>query len=581
MAPVMGVVARPANSPVILGVSCFFHDAAACVLGADDAGVLRVLAAVAEERCSRRKHDRGFPGAAVTECLSLAEVFPGEVSRVAFYERPLRRAERSLVSLVARWPRGMRAFVERLPGTLGEWSSLRPSLRALGVTAPLRYVPHHLSHAADAYYASGFEHAAVLVVDGVGEWATVTLAEGKGASLRGLEEQRFPHSLGLFYAMITAHLGFRPSSDEAKVMALAATGHPTRRADLELILRGRPDGSFDLDLDYCAFTHDSERMATPRLAALLGAPRLPGGVLTEAHRDLAASVQQLLEERLLLLARRALRVTGATRLCLAGGVALNGAANGRIVRESGAEAVFVSPAPGDDGASVGAARYVGAVEFGLRAEGASYQPRLGRDITTDAALQALAEAGVTGERLPEELLLAAVVELLAAGALVGWARGRMEFGPRALGSRSILADPRRTASRDALNRRVKDREDFQPFAPLVTREDVARFFECDHSVPWMSEVHRVRAAARAQIPAVVHDDGTARVQTLQHRDDPTLYALLRAFERTSGVPVLLNTSFNGRGEPIVATARDALGAALRLGLDALVLGDVLVRPTTR
>ncbi len=566
------------HAGAVLGVSCFFHDAAACALTPDATGAPVVRVALAEERLSRVKHDAGFPRRAIELCLDACRLSPGDVACVAFHEKPWLRAERAVASLVASWPRGLVSFATGLGRTLGARGALLDGLRELGVTAPVRYVPHHVSHAADAFFGSPFDEAAVLVIDGVGERATTSLAHGRGSRLTLVEQVEYPHSLGLFYAMITAHLGFRVNHDEAKVMALAASGEPRMRAALEEVLRAAPDGGFALDLSYCAFPYARDHMASPRLSGLIGPARRPDDPLTDHHRDLAASLQRLTEDRVIALARRVIERTGSRRLCLAGGVALNGVANGRVARELGLDGVHVSFAPGDDGACLGAARYVAHRTLGMpRGDNPRTFAALGTTITEEEARTALDEAGLVHQRYDPAALAEEVAGLLAEGVLVGVARGAMEFGPRALGFRSILADARDARVRDDLNRRVKERYNFQPFAPAVPLERVGEWFECDHAVPWMSEVHRVRESVRARIPAVVHTDGTARVQTVEARDHEWFHALLTAFGARTGVPVLLNTSFNARDEPIVRTAAEAVGTFLRTGLDALVVGDRLAR----
>ena len=558
----------------VLGLSAYFHDSAACIV--DDAGI---AVACHEERFSRRKHDASFPRMAIAACL---EASPGAIDAVAFYEKPLLKFERAMTTIAARAPHGRRAFVDHAQAWFSERLRLPEALREVGIAAPVSYVEHHESHAGSAFLPSPFESAAVLVADGVGEWATNTLWSGEGDRLTALREIRFPHSLGLLYSAITELLGFEVLEDEYKVMGLAPYGTPRfAQALLDEVIDLRDDGSYRLNLSYFAFM-DGERTASPALAARLGlAPRAPESPLTDEHRDLARSIQHVTEEVLLRQARFAARETGQRHLCLAGGVALNCVANGRVLREGPFESLYIQPASGDAGGAVGAALVVAHRRFGrprVTGRDGMRGACLGTSFTPAAVDQALADAGLEGELLDDAALYARVASALDGGAVVGWARGREEFGPRALGARSILADPRSAGMRDRVNAKIKFREGFRPFAPAVLAEAATEWFTIGSPSPYMLLAGPVRTDR--VLPAVTHVDGSARVQTVDVAQHPDFHALIAAFAARTGCPVVLNTSFNLRGEPIVSSPADACRTFLASEMDVLVVGNRFVaRPT--
>ncbi len=575
----------------VLGLSAYYHDSAACLLRDGE-----IVAAAQEERFTRIKGDAAFPARAAAYCLAEAGVAVADLAAVAFYDKPLLKFDRLLETYLAVAPRGFRSFLKAGPLWVKEKLFTDRALRhALGTLAgagvpydgELLYAEHHESHAASAFYPSPFDEAAVLTVDGVGEWATAAIGVGRSAELELLAELHFPDSLGLLYSAFTSYLGFRVNSGEYKVMGLAPYGEP-RYADLILsrLMRLRDDGSFALDRRYFGYVSGLTMTSGAFHALFGGPPRAPEGPLEQRHFDLARSVQHACEEVVLRMARTAHRLTGLDRLCMAGGVALNAVANGRVLREGPFRDVWIQPAAGDAGGALGAAALAwhralgGARRVARAADGAPTDAMRGARLGPafdDAAIEAaLHAAGVAHARVPAEALAARVADRLADGAVVGWFQGRMEFGPRALGARSILADPRRPEMQSRLNRAIKFRESFRPFAPSVRAERAAEWFAVDRDAPYMLVVAPVRDAHRGAVPAVTHVDGSARVQTVRADVDPAFHALLTAFEARTGCPVLVNTSFNVRGEPIVCTPADAIRCFRDTRMDVLVLGPYVL-----
>ena len=568
----------------VLGLSAFYHDSAAALV--EDG---RIVAAAQEERFTRRKHDAGYPRHAIDFCLRQGGLAPADVDRVVFYDKPFLKFERLLETAVAFAPRGFRFFSLAIPvwvrEKLFQKELLRRELRTLAPetdwAARLLFAEHHQSHAASAFYPSPFREAVVLTMDGVGEWATTSVAVGRGDELEMLREIHFPHSLGLLYSAFTYHAGFRVNSGEYKLMGLAPHGEPRYAAlILERLLDLKEDGSFRLNLDYFDYCAGL-RMTNARFDELFGGPpRAPESPLTQRHMDMAASAQAVLEEAVLRLARSLRRETGIPNLCLAGGVALNCAANGAVLRDGCYEGVWVQPAAGDAGGALGAAlaashRLLGEPREGGSGSDAMRGAFLGPEYGAEEIRSALDAAGARYETLPEDALLAATAEALAEGKVVGWFQGRMEFGPRALGARSILADARDPAMRETLNAKVKLREAFRPFAPSVPRADVGDWFGIERDSPYMSFTAAVREGA--DIPAVTHVDGSARLQTVHPDTNPRFHALHEAFRARTGCPVLVNTSFNVRGEPIVCTPEDAFRCFMGTDIDRLAIGDCFLR----
>lgn len=585
----------------ILGVSAYYHDAAAALV-VDG----RVVAAAQEERFTRRRHDPAFPAQAVRWCLSFAGIAPDQLDAVVFYDKPFLKFERLLETYLACAPHGLPSFVAAMPVWIKEKLFLKAELRrewralapGAGAVPPLRFSEHHLSHAASAFFPSPFERAAVLCLDGVGEWATASAWTGAGARLTPRWELHFPHSLGLLYSAFTSYTGFKVNSGEYKMMGLAPYGEP-RYAGLirEHLVDVKADGTFRLDMRYFGYA-TGLRMTSRRFHELFGGPpRRPDDPVDQRTMDLAASIQQVTDDIVLRLARTLRRETGERQLCLAGGVALNCVSNGLLVREGVFDEVWIQPAAGDAGGALGAAllawheaggpRVVEAGADGMAGAG------LGPGWSDDETEQFCRGHGLPYERLDEPQLLEEVAGLLAAGRVVGWMQGRLEFGPRALGGRSILADPRDPAMQRDLNLKIKFRESFRPFAPAVLRERVQDWFEFAGSSPYMLLVAPVRhaesaapdggeglerlRAVRSPLPAVTHVDRSARLQTVDAGTNARFHGLIAAFERKTGVPVLVNTSFNVRGEPIVCTPADAYRCFMGTAIDALVLGTCLLR----
>lgn len=567
----------------ILGVSCYFHDSAAALLMDG-----QLVAAAEEERFSRRKHDPGFPRHAIDFCLRTAGLRSSELDWVVFFEKPFLKLERILVSTLQTWPRSHGLFSESMISFLGNKLWIRGLLEeALGIpSSKILFAEHHMSHAASAFLASPFEDAAILTVDGVGEWATTSISVGRSNRVQMLEEIRFPHSLGLLYSAFTAFLGFEVNEGEYKVMGMAAYGQPNFIEQVKRTIRLHRDGSFELALEYFDFTHSTARSFSRRFDSLFGPARAYGSPFdpksSECRRyaDIAASIQSVIEEAMLNLARRARERTGLSRLCLAGGVALNSVANGRLLRESGFEDIFIQPAAGDSGGALGAALFAYHMVEGKRRSFVLDRADWGEAYPNVADW--LHDAGVSYQRLGPCELVDRTADLIAEGSVVGWFQGRFEWGPRSLGQRSILADPRGTHMRERVNVAVKFREPFRPFAPSVPVEHADHYFELarpehQHPARFMLYVVPVRAAQRSRLPAITHVDGTARPQVVHAGATPLYHSLLEKVGERIGDPVLLNTSFNLRGEPIVASPADALTTFSASGLDALVLEDCLVQ----
>ncbi len=585
----------------VLGISCWYHDAAACLL-VDG----RIVAAAQEERFTRIKHDEAFPENAIAYCL--AEAGSNELDAVAFYDKPILKLHRILETSLATAPRGLGVFVRALPTWLKDKLWIEPrildALRRLGVPGHPRmcFSEHHFSHAASAFFPSPFPEAAVLTLDGVGEWATASIGVGEGRSLRLLEEQRFPHSLGLLYSAFTYFTGFKVNSGEYKLMGLAPYGEPTyARAIFEHLVDLKDDGSFRLALDYFGYLDDVV-MTSHRFAELFGGPaRKPEDRITKREMDLARSIQEVTEEIVIRTARHARALTGKRHACLAGGVALNCVANGRLLREKIFDDLWIQPAAGDAGGAVGAAyaTWHGLYEGPREVDGRHDRMQgayLGPEFSA-AQIKALLDArGWPYETFDDDAEWAAHIgKALAAQKVVGVLQGRMELGPRSLGNRSILGDPRSPTMQAVMNIKIKQRESFRPFAPSVLEERTADFFELDRSSPYMLLVADVRKERRTKdegersadllewvnrirsdVPAITHVDGSARIQTVSKETNPRYHALISAFEKETGCGMLINTSFNVRGEPIVCTPEDAYRCFMGTEMDVLSLGPYVL-----
>jgi carbamoyltransferase len=572
----------------ILGISAHYHDSAAALV-IDGLPVC----AVQEERLSRRKGDAAFPLSAIEWCLEHAGLEPEALDAVVFYERPMLKFDRILTCALRAFPHSWRAFPKAMTNSLGQKVWVRGIISShLGVPArKILFTEHHQAHAAAAFLTAPTHRAAILTADGVGEWATLTVGHGERGPNRAtaialLREIRFPHSLGMLYSTFTAYLGFAVNQDEYKVMGLAGYGRPRMVDDVRKLIRRTPDGAFTLNLDYFEFHTTVERSYSSKFVALFGPPRNayePIDLETAEGRrfaDCAASVQRVLEDTLVEMTRALHQETGLPDLCLGGGVALNGVANARILAESGFERVFVPPAPGDAGCALGAALYADRIHFGNPDRDFPDHPFWGPPVDGAELARLAGEDEQPVDELDDGALIDQVAGDLAAGRIVGWMDGALELGPRALGHRSILAAPHSTGMRDRLNRDIKYREEFRPFAPVVPVEAAGRYFDLPPGgarlARFMSGVFPVRPEWRARLAAITHVDGTARVQTLERDMAPRLYALLEAYGRRTGIPVLLNTSFNVAGEPIVNRAVEGYSTFRRCGIDVLVAGQTRV-----
>ena len=588
----------------ILGISAFYHDSAAALV-VDGT----IIAAAQEERFTRRKHDAGFPAQAVAYCLREAGLDASQLDYVGFYDKPFLKFERLLETYLSYAPLGFASFLKAMPVWLRQKLHLPRELnRGLQGRYAKRYVfvEHHESHAASAFFPSPFDEAAILTLDGVGEWATTSYGVGRGNRVDLVAEMRFPHSLGLLYSAFTYFCGFRVNSGEYKLMGLAPYGEPRFAALIrDKLLDLKPDGSFRMAMEYFDYCHGLT-MTSRKFAALFGGgPRSPEAPITQREMDLAASIQEVTEDIMLRCARHVHAITAQKNLCLAGGVALNCVANGRLIREGPFERVWVQPAAGDAGGALGAAQFIWhqLLEQPRRAQPRDSQRAslLGPAFSSDEIRAALDAAGASYRELDDEdELCAEVAAQLASGKIVGWFQGRMEFGPRALGARSILGDPRAPDMQSLMNRKIKFRESFRPFAPSVLIEHANEFFEMDsgEESPYMmviADVQRSRrcgnlddqatrrggfdslAQVRSEIPAVTHVDYSARVQTVDRERHPRFHKLIASFGARTGCPVLINTSFNVRGEPIVATPADAYRCFMGTDIDVLVIEDCVLR----
>ena len=590
----------------ILGISAFYHDSAACLLKDGE-----IIAAAQEDRFTRKKGDDSFPHHAIQYCLKEAKITASQIDNVVFYEKPFVKFERLLETYLAFAPKGFSSFAKAMPVWIKDKLFQKSALiKELNSTLDedvkwqerLLFSEHHLSHAASAFYPSPFENAAVLTLDGVGEWTTTSFAIGKGRDLKVVKEIHFPHSLGLLYSAFTYYTGFKVNSGEYKVMGLAPYGEP-RYADLirEKLITVADDGSFQLDMSYFDYA-TGLTMTNKKFDALFGGPpRTSGAELTQREMDLAASVQKVTEDIVIKLAKSIAEETGEKNLCLAGGVALNCVANGILLREKIFDNIWVQPAAGDAGGALGAAlsawhlhhnkeRLVSSDRDAMKG---SY---LGPEYSDDDVESELKACGAVYKKIPGDKLIDEVAAALAGTKAVGWMQGRMEFGPRALGARSIIADPRSPIMQKQLNLKVKYRESFRPFAPSVLREDVNEWFEHDMDSPYMLlvadvQVDKRRAMTaeenalfgvdklnvpRSSVPAITHVDYSARIQTVHVDSNPRYHAVISKFKEKTGCPLVVNTSFNVRGEPIVCSPTDAFKCFMGTELDVLAIGNFLL-----
>jgi carbamoyltransferase len=590
----------------VLGISCYFHDAAAALLSN---GAL--IAAAEEERFTRKKHDFDFPERAIDFCLKTAGLSGPDLDAVVFFEKPLLKFERLLMSSMQAFPRSHKVFREAMITWMGDKLWIKNLIQKRLKVPPTRilFSEHHLSHAASAFFCSPFDEAAILTIDGVGEWTTASIGMGRGTEIKLLREIRFPHSLGLLYSAFTAFLGFEVNEGEYKVMGMAPFGTPRYVDKIMKLIRLDDDGGFELNMDYFSFHYSTNKTFNSKFVELFGEPRDPEmhfftppsgypsyfgrkpanydelGKLNQHYADLAASIQAVTEDVMVRMAHEAYRQTGAKNLCMAGGVALNSVGNGKILRKTPFEQIYIQPAAGDGGGALGAALYGYHSVLGQPRKLVMEHAHWGEQHCVPQVEAFLRESNISYERFDDdEKLIEQVVCALQKGKVIGWSQGRFEWGPRALGNRSILADPRRPDMKDIVNTKIKFREPYRPFAPSVLVERADEYFDLDeparhYPARFMLYVVDVKQDKQHLLPAITHVDGTGRLQTV-HRDvSPRYYRLIECFGQATGVPVLLNTSFNLKGEPIVNTPREAFRTFSVSDMDALVLENCLVQKT--
>ena len=567
----------------VLGLSCYYHDSSACLLKDG-----KVVAAAAEERFTRVKHDISFPEKAAKWCLESAGIGIGDVDYVAFYEKPFRKLERILHQYLETFPGSWVTFCRTMPSWINEKLRVPKAIKKkLGYRGDIFFIDHHMCHAASSFLVSPFREAAILTIDGVGEWTTTALGMGKGSEIVLEKQIVFPHSVGLLYSAVTAHLGFRVNNSEYKVMGLAPYGNMDRKTNQYYrkmasdVIDIKDDGSFALNMDYFVY-HSKMRMVGKKFTEAFGPVRKRNEEVTQRHKDIAAAVQMVTEDAAFRLLAHLHAMTGSGNLCISGGVGLNSVLNGKILRNSPFRRIYIQPAAGDEGTSLGAAFYLYNTILGKKRSYVLESASLGPGYATEE-VKAFLDGGsirYTEFKSPKELVKE-TAKLIQNANVVGWFQGRMEWGPRALGNRSILADPRNPKMQDILNLKVKHREKFRPFAPVVCADDAEKYFECDRPVPmptdYMLMVYPIRKGKRRLIPAVVHVDGSGRLQTVRRPQNPLYYDLIKEFGRLTGVPVLVNTSFNIRDEPIVMSPYHAYRCMMGTGIDCLVMDRFLIR----
>lgn len=562
-----------------LGISCYYHDSAASLLKDG-----HVIAAVEEERFSRKKFDDEFPKMAIDWCLKESGISPNQIDSISFYDKPVLKFERLLDNYITVAPRGLHSFLDTIPKWLHKrlWIKSEIQNHLQGFNGKIIFPEHHLSHAVYTFYTSQFEESAILTVDGVGEWSTASFGVGQNNSIKLSHDLRWPHSLGLFYSAFTYFLGFKVNEGEYKLMGLSSYGKP-KYYDLIMdnLIDVKDDGSIHLNMKYFAFTYDKV-MTNQNFSELFGIkPRKENEKTEQIHCDIGASAQKVLEHILLKMVKHIWNKTKMKNLCLGGGVALNGVANYRILKEGPFENVHIPPSPGDAGSAIGCAQYLYYIYYKNKrviesdcAKRVSENIYLGPAYCDDEIKEFLDSKNIRYEILDRDSLLQKTAELISDGNVVGWYQGRMEWGPRALGNRSILADPRRADMKDILNEKIKHRESFRPFAPSILEEYASEYFDFDIPSPYMLMVARVKKPEK--IPAVTHVDGTGRLHTVSKDVNPLYYALISAFNKITGIPVVINTSMNVKGEPIVNTLEQAYNMLKKTDMDCIVMGNFLI-----
>lgn len=592
----------------ILGISCYYHDAAAVILRDG-----QLIAAAEEERFSRIKHDFGFPKMAIEFCLESAGIRGQDLDYVVFFEKPFRKFDRILMSVLQTYPQSWKVFRESMITWMIDKLWVGSTIESeLGIDKDkVLFCEHHLSHAASAFLCSPFDEAAILTVDGVGEWTTSTWGVGRGNDIKLVKQTEFPHSIGLLYSAFTAFLGFEVNEGEYKVMGMAPYGQPRYVDKVWKVVRQSPDGSFALDMDYFSFHHSTEKTFNQRFVELFGEPRPPKMLfytkesgfptyfgeppanfeemcaLNQHYADIAASIQRVTEELLLGMARNVHRQTGLKKLCIAGGVGLNSVANSRILRETGFEQLFVQPAAGDGGGALGAALWAYNSLLGKPRVFRMDHAYWGKSYSDDEIRTFLTAQNIPHQYIADDSkLLDATVDRLRSGKVIGWYQGRFEWGPRALGNRSIIADPGNPHMKDIVNTKIKFREPYRPFAPSVLAECTENYFELPDAAShyparYMLYVVPVKPEKRSALPAITHVDGTGRLQTVFREHSPRYYSLIERFGQATGLPVILNTSFNLKGEPIVTTPANAFHTYSASEMDTLILGNYIIDKNSR
>lgn len=564
---------------IVLGISCYYHDSAACIIKDG-----KVVAAAAEERFTRIKHDNNFPTKAIEYCLDSLKISANEVDVVAFYEKPLIKFERIISQHIENFPKNYHQFIETISPWLSHRLNIKKTLQdEVNYFGEVRYIDHHLSHAASTFYFSPYKKAAVVTIDGVGEWSTTTIGVGSGNDIQIDKEIHFPHSLGLFYSTLTTYLGFSANNSEYKVMGLAAYGNPEPfKKHFEKIIKLNPDGSFELNMDYFDFDW-ANHMPSKKMIELFGYPvRKKDGPVRKYHENIAAALQKKLEEAVFHILNNVYKTYKVKNLCFAGGVALNSVLNGKILSNTPFNKLFIPPDPSDAGGAMGAASYIYTELTGKLVKNNNFHPYLGPEYKWYQIEKQLKNHGLKFQRIKDDKkLVDRTANLIKNKKVIGWFQGRMEWGPRALGNRSILASARTTQMRDIINAKVKKREMFRPFAPVIIESETNKYFETDSyispSARWMLMVYPFKKIGLKQVPAVVHVDGSGRLETLIRKDNPKYYDLVKAYQKKTKIPIIINTSFNVRGEPIVCTPEDAIQCFLKTNIDYLVIENFIVK----
>lgn len=559
----------------ILGISCYYHDASACLLKDG-----KVVAAADEERFTRIKHDNNFPINAINYCLNKGGISGEDVDYIGFYEKPIMKFDRVISQYLETFPRSFKMFIDTMPSFLSEKLRIHSKIRKeVKYEGEIFFIDHHLAHSSSAFLTSPFKKSAILTIDAVGEWATTNIGLGEGNRIKIFKEIRFPHSLGLLYTTVTTYLGFKANNDEYKVMGLAAYGKPRYYEKFKKIIHVKEDGSFFLDMSYFDY-HHKLRMPSKKFIEEFGPERTPESEIKSRHQDIAASLQKITEEIIFKILNHLHDLTGTENLCMAGGVALNSVANGKITKNTPFRHIHIQPASSDSGTSMGAALFVYNSILGKDRAYVLDSAYLGPSFSKEEVEKFLINKNATYKRFESEKELAnKIAELVWKNKIVALFRGRMEWGPRALGNRSILANPCNPKMKDILNSKVKHREWFRPFAPTVPLENGEKYFDIDMPVPHMNMVYPVKEEKRKILPSVTHVDGSGRVQTVTKKQNPFLHTVLKEFEKLSSVPILINTSFNVRGEPIVCTPEDAYKCFKGTDIDHLVMNKFLISKT--